>query len=152
MPIDLDLTRDLMDEDLPAAERQAESLGLTLERGSGSLAIDLYIPYTAPDGQPFYLRLRCDGYDEVAPSFQFVNPNNREETGAQWWPRIQGIGYPRGDRGEIVYCTPGIREYHQHPSHRAEAHPKTTWKLARVVALAWRYLYTSGPYAGRGGM
>lgn len=152
MPIDLELTRDLMDEDLPAAQRQAQSLGLALERGNGSHDIDLYIWYTATDEQRYCLRLRCDGYDEVAPSFQFVNPANREELGAQWWPRMQDVGYARDDRGEVIFCTPGTREYHQHSSHRSENHPKTVWKLARVVALSWRYLYGSGPYLGRGGM
>jgi hypothetical protein len=149
---DLELTLDLMAEDLPAAQCQARSLGLALQRGDGDHAIDLYIPYMAPDGVAYLIRLRCDGYDEQAPSFQFVNPANPEETGPQWWARMANIGYPHGDDGEVVYCTPGIREYHQHPSHRQEAHPKGTWKLARVVTLVWQYLYHSGPYAGRGGV
>ncbi len=152
MPHDLDLTLDLIAEDLPAAERQARSLGLALERGDGIHAIDLYIPYTAPDDVRYLIRLRCDGYDEQAPSFQFVNPANLEETGPQWWARMANISYPRGDHGEVVYCTPGIREYHQLSSHRQEAHPKSTWKLARVVALVWQYLYHSGLYVGRGGV
>ncbi len=134
MPHDLDLTLDLIAEDLPAAERQARSLGLALERGDGIHAIDLYIPYTAPDDVRYLIRLRCDGYDE------------------QWWARMANISYPRGDHGEVVYCTPGIREYHQLSSHRQEAHPKSTWKLARVVALVWQYLYHSGLYVGRGGV
>ncbi len=152
MAMDLELTLELMAEDLPAAERQARSLGLALRRGEGQHMIDLYIPFTAPDGSEYLLRLRCDGYDEQAPSFQFVNPANVEEVGPNWWPRMAGIGYPRGDQGEVVYCTPGIREYHRHSSHRQESHPKSTWKLARVVALTWKYLYGSGPYVGRGGM
>src|SRR6266496_806364 len=69
----------------------------------------------------------------------------------QWWPRMSNMGYARGDRGEVVYCTPGTREYHQHASHRQETHPKSSWKLARVVWLAWQYLYHSGSYDGRGG-
>jgi hypothetical protein len=152
MTSDLQLTLDLLEEDLPAAERQARSLGLALRRGEGERAIDFYVPWTAPEGKHYVIRLRCDGYDDQAPSFQFVNPANPEETGPQWWARMAGLGYPRGDRGEVVYCTPGIREYHQHPSHRNESHPKSTWKLGRVVALVWKYLYGSGPYAGRGGV
>src|SRR5689334_21254289 len=98
---DLQLTLDLIADDLPAAERQAQSLDLALQRGEGEKATDLYISYTAPDGQEYLVRLRCDGYDERPPSFQFVNPTNPEETGPQWWPRMDAIGYPRGDRGEV---------------------------------------------------
>ena len=50
MAMDLELTLELMAEDLPTAERQARSLGLALRRGDGQHAIDLYIPFTAPDG------------------------------------------------------------------------------------------------------
>ena len=146
------LTLELLEEDLCAAERQARSLGLALRRGEDEHGVDFYIPYAAPDGENFLIRLRCDGYDDLAPSFQFVNPADPEETGPDWWARMAGLGYPRGDGGEVVFCTPGIREYHQHPSHRHESHPKTTWKLGRVVALVWKYLYASGPYAGRGGV
>ncbi len=152
MALDLELTLDLITEDLPAARRQAQTLDLTLRRGEGERALDFYIPYAAQDGQDYLIRLRCDGYDELAPSFQFVNPQNPEETGSQWWARIAGIGYPRGDHGEVVYCTPGIREYHQHSSHRGEQHSKSAWKLARMIWLTWKYLYDSGPYAGRGGV
>jgi hypothetical protein len=148
MAADPQLTLDLMAEDMTAAKRRARTLSLALRRGRGPLRTDLYIPYTAPDGEKYLLRLRCDGYNEQAPSFQFVNPDNVEDVGAHWWPRMADIGYPRGDRGEVVYCTPGIREYHQHGSHRQESHPKETWKLSRVIALAWRYL--NGRYVGRG--
>ena len=150
--LDLELALDLIAEDLPAAERQAHTLGLSLQRGEDERAFDFYVPYTAQDGQDYLIRLRCDGYDEQAPSFQFVNPQNPEETGPQWWARMAGIGYPRGDQGEVVYCTPGIREYHQHSSHHSEQHPKSVWKLARVIWLTWKYLYDSGSYAGRGGV
>ncbi len=152
MALDLELTLDLIAEDLPTAKRQAQTLGLTLRRGEGEHTLDLYIPYRSQDSQDYLIRLRCNGYDEQAPSFQFVNPQAPEETGSQWWARMADIGYPRGDQGEIVYCTPGIREYHQHPSHRSERHSKSTWKLARVIWLTWKYLYDSGPYAGRGGI
>ena len=152
MAPDPELTLDLIAEDLASAERQANSLGLTLLRGEDQRAFDLYVPYEAPDGEKYLIRLRCDSYDEKAPSFQFVNPDNIEETGPQWWPRMAGMGYARGDRGEVVYCTPGLREYHQHSSHRNESHPKSTWKLARVVTLVWRYLHQSGTYTGRGGV
>lgn len=147
-----ELTLDLIAEDLVAAERQAHSLGLTLLRGEGEHAFDLYVPYVSPDGEKYLVRLRCNGYDEQAPSFQFVNPDNVEETGLHWWPRMANLGCARGDSGEIVYCTPGLREYHQHPSHRNESHLKSTWKLARVLTLVWRYLCQSGNYVGRGGV
>ena len=152
MALDVELTLDLIAEDLPAASRQAQTLGLTLVRGTDERILDFYIPYPAPDGQDYLVRLRCDGYDEQAPSFQFVNPEKPEEAGAQWWARMAGMGYARGDQGQVVYCTPGIREYHQHESHRNEQHSKSIWKLARVVWLTWKYLYDSGSYAGRGGV
>lgn len=150
MALDLDLTIELIAEALPAAERQAHVLGLALQRGEGQKALDFYIPFAAPDAQQYLVRLRCDGYDALAPSFQFVNPTGIEQTGAEWWPRMNGLGYPRSDQGEVVYCTPGIREYHQHMSHRGETYPKTTWCLARVVALTWRYFRMD--YGGRGGV
>ena len=152
MVVDAELTLELIAEDLPGALQQARSLGLTLTRGEGEHAIDLYVPYVLLDDEHYLVRLRCNGYDELAPSFQFVNPVNVEEIGPNWWPRIEGIGYPRGDQGEVVYCTPGIREYHQHSSHRNESHPKSTWKLGRVIGLTWKYLHGSGRYLGRGGV
>ena len=85
----------------------------------------------------------------VAEVFQLLRVTHRE---ARIGARMAGIGYPRGDHGEVVYCTPGIREYHQHSSHRGEQHPKSAWKLARVIWLTWKYLYDSGSYAGRGGV
>lgn len=150
MPQDMQLTLDLIEEDLPSAREQAASLGLKLWRGAGKHALDMFIPHTAADGQVFMLRLRCDGYDREAPSFQFVHPLNWEETGPQYWPGIAGMQLPLNHWGEVIYCTPGVREYHQHPQHRDESHPKSTWKLARVVALAWKYLHGSGPYVGPG--
>jgi hypothetical protein len=152
MPFEFQLSLDLMAEDLPAAERQAKSLGLTLSRGDGAHVLDFYIPHVAPDHNHYLVRLRCNGYDDLAPSFQFVNPANRDETGSQWWPRMAGVSYARGDQSEIVYCTPGLREYHQHSSHRNEVHPKSIWKLGRVISLVWIYLNRSGAYTGRGGV
>src|SRR5260370_42329055 len=140
MTVDVELVLDLMAEDLPAAERQVQTLGLPLRRGEGDHAFDLYIPYTAQDGQDYLIRLRCDGYDEQAPSFQFVNPQNPEETGPQWWARMAGIGYPHVDHGEVGYCTPVIREYHQHFNHLSEEPPKSTWELCRVIWLSVYYL------------
>lgn len=148
--MDLHLCLDLLEEDLPAAERLARSLGLELQRGTGPRRHDIYIPWAAPDGEKYLIRLRCDGYDEQAPSFQFVNPANPEETGPQWWARMNGMGYPRGDGAEVVYCTPGIREYHNHPSHRHESHPKSAWRLPTVIFLVWKYV--SGQYGGKGGV
>jgi hypothetical protein len=148
--MDPQLARELLAEDWPAAAGQARALGLELRRGKGDYEQDVYVSFTAPDGEQYLLRLRCDGYDEVPPSFQFVNPTNPDEAGPRWWPRMELGGLARGERGEIVYCTAGIREYHQHPSHRHESHPKTTWKLARVVSLAWHYLNRCGRYLGRG--
>lgn len=147
-PLDPQLTLDLLAEDLPAAEHQARELGLVLRRGVGAQATDLFIPYNAPDGQQYLVRLRCDGYDARAPSFQFVNPSDPDEVGPQWWPQMAGVGCARGERGEVVYCTPGIREYHEHPSHRGEIHPKSIWKLPRVISLTWKYLVEQ--YVGRG--
>ena len=151
MPLDRQLALDLINDDFPAARLQAVSLGLELRRPDPN-GMDLFLPYRAPDGVEFLLRLRCDGYDDLAPSFQFVSPLNPELTGPDFWPRMEGLGYARGDRGEIVFCTPGVREYHQHPSHRAESHVKSIWKLPRVVAVAWQYLMRSGRYIGRGGV
>ncbi len=51
MALDLELTLDLIAEDLPAAKRQAQTLSLTLQRGEGERALDFYIPYAAQDGQ-----------------------------------------------------------------------------------------------------
>lgn len=152
MQHDLNLTLDLIAEDLPAAERLATSLGLALQRGIGQYATDLYVPFFPTRSDAFLLRLRCDGYDDFAPSFQFVNPGNVEQLGEQWWPRMEAISYPRGEQNDVLYCTPGIREYHQHPSHRHEVHSKATWKLPRVIYLVWKYMHGSGAYLGRGGM
>jgi len=147
----LELTLDLIAEDWPAAERQARSLGLTLQR-RGPESVDLLIPYRARDEHDFLLRLRCDGYDELAPSFQFVNPANPDVVGPEYWPRMSGVSYARGDAGEVVFCTAGVREYHQHQSHRNESHPKSKWKLPCVVVLAWQYFRRSGDYMGPGGV
>ena len=151
MASDVELTLDLIAEDLPSAELQAQSLDLKLNRGESELATDFYISFTAPDNETFLLRLRCTGYDTHAPSFQFVNPDNVEETGPEWWPRMENISYARGNSGEIVYCTPGTLEYHCHSSHCNESHPKSSWKLARVIFLVWKYFH-SGKYLGRGGV
>ena len=149
--MDAQLTRDLIAEEYPMAERQAQSLGLALRRHNpGEAETDLFVTYVAPDGETYLLRLRCDGYDGIAPSFQFVNPGNTEETGAKWWPRFASMSHPRGDNDEIVFCVAGIREYHRHPQHLNDPRAKELWKLARVVSLAWNYLNRNGPYVGRG--
>jgi hypothetical protein len=147
---DAQLTLDLISEDLPAAQRQAKSLGLTLHRRAPE-SIDLLIPF-ALESRDFLLRLRCDGYDDLAPSFQFVSPSDPDLTGPELWPRMSEVSYARGVAGEVVLCTPGVREYHQHPSHCSESHPKATWKLPKIICLAWRYLCDSGSYLGPGGV
>ncbi len=149
MPNDPQLTLDLIAEDLPAAELQARTLGIELVRRTPE-SVDFLVPYRAEDSREFLVRLRCDGYDDLAPSFQFVSPANPDITGAEHWARMSDISYARGDAGEVVFCTPGVREFHQHPSHRAEVHAKTTWKLARVVMLVWEYFFRSGTYVGPG--
>ena len=146
---DSQLTLDLIAEDLPAAQAQAKALGLELIRRAPD-SIDLLVPHHARDHRDYLVRLRCDGYDGIAPSFQFVDPTNPDVTGDQYWARMSGIGYARGDRGEVVFCTAGVREYHQHSSHRGEVHPKSIWKLPRVVALVWDYFFRSGNYVGPG--
>jgi hypothetical protein len=150
VPDDPQLALDLIAGDLPAAQVQANALGLELIRRAPE-SIDLLLPHhTAQDNRDYLIRLRCDGYDGVAPSFQFVDPTNPDLTGGQYWARMSGIGYARGDLGEVVFCTAGVREYHQHPSHRGEVHPKSTWRLARVVTLVWDYFFRSGDYIGPG--
>lgn len=151
MALSPELTLELIAEDWPAAERQARRLGLTLNR-RGPDSVDLLVPYQPTADQEFLVRLRCDGYDDVAPSFQFVDPANPDLTGPQYWARMSGISYARGDAGEVVLCTPGVREYHQHQSHRAESHPKSTWKLPRVIYLVWNYFNSSGCFVGAGGV
>lgn len=148
--MDLQLSLDLLDEDFAAAERLAHTLGLVLRRGDADHQLDVYVPYTAPDGQEYLLRLRCDGYDELPPSFQWVNPEDPDEEGPQWWPRMPQVSCVRGARGEVVYCTIGTREYHQHPSHCRESHPKSVWALPMLVKLTWQYLHCNGDYARRG--
>lgn len=103
MRYDLNLTLDLIAEEMPTVERQAQSLDLAFHRGEDQHAVDFYISYHPILDEAYLLRLRCDRYDEQAPSFQFVNPLDIEQTGQEWWPRMSAISYPRGDQNEVVY-------------------------------------------------
>ena len=116
----------------------------------GATALDLLIRYVAKDGERYLLRLRCDGYDEQAPSFQFVNPVNTDETGNRWWPRFSQQSIARLDDGTAVFCAYGIREYHLHTSHRGEARDKTKWTLSKLMTLTWEFFNRAGEYQGRG--
>lgn len=116
----------------------------------GATALDLLIPYVAKDGDRYLLRLRCDGYDEQPPSFQFVNPLNTDDTGNQWWPRFSQQSIARLDDGTAVFCAYGVREYHQHTSHRGEARDKTKWTLSKLMSLTWEFFNRAGEYQGRG--
>lgn len=111
---------------------------------------DLLVPYQAPDKEWYVLRLRCDGYDEEPPSFQFVNPADIEETGDKWWPRLSRQSIARLNDRTPVFCAYGIREYHRHDSHRNETRDKTRWTLPQVVTRAWEFFTKAGEYQGRG--
>src|SRR5487761_1034286 len=74
---------------------------------------DVFVEYrTVVAGSIFCVRLRCDnGYPISPPSVTFVNPANRQDGQATFWPSDAEQAIKRGNNPPFI-CLPGIREYH----------------------------------------
>jgi len=61
----------------------------------------------------FLARVRCTEYPKKAPSFQFVDPNTKQE-GAQYWPNAGPFQAAISrSQSQPQLCIPGIREFHE---------------------------------------
>jgi hypothetical protein len=149
--VDPELVQAVIERDWGAFVAQSTRLGLDVPSRAGT---DVFVPVRPKDStEMFFAVLSCDDYDLVAPLLDFADPQDRDQRGAKFWPRMAAA-----PMNSIVYeektlpiiCTPGTRGYHLHPSHSAENWPATTWRLPRVASLLWRFTYEMGPYGGRG--
>jgi hypothetical protein len=149
--VDIELVNAVIDRDWAAFAAQSARLGL----GTPTRTItDILVPLQ-PIGssEEFLAVLSCDDYDVIAPLLDFADPGNPAERGGPYWPKmadapINSIAY--AGRTIPIICTPGTRGYHLHTSHKAESWPASTWKLAKVASLLWRFTHKMGAYHGRG--
>jgi hypothetical protein len=149
--MDLGLVYAVIDRDWADFAAQSHRLGLGVPNRVGT---DIFMPLQPPGASEAFLAvLGCDDYDTIAPLLDFANPGNPAERGRAHWPKIAGapmnsIEY-EGTAMPII-CTPGTRGYHLHSSHAKENWPASTWKLAKVASLLWRFTCQMGAYQGRG--
>lgn len=113
--------------------------------------VDILVGITGSDDR-FRAVLLCDGYDSQAPVLDFADLDG-VEIGREHWPRMASA--PMNSivfegRHLPILCVAGTRGYHLHDSHKAEAHPRSSWALPAVATILWRLTAQWGPYQGRG--
>lgn len=94
---------------------------------------DVYVGFkTVRGGQELTVRLRCDnGYPLTPPSVSFVNPANRSDGQAAFWPSDGEQAIKRGNNPPFI-CLPGIREYHER--HQGAPPSRADVSLSRIVS------------------
>jgi hypothetical protein len=105
-------------------------LGITsLERSGATILVGFVRPQ---DGQPFMLRLRCEGWPIQPPSVDFVNSTTRLDEGPTVWPSDGEQAFKTTSQPRFV-CLPGTREYHN-------AHGAATGELLKPAVLVHQIL------------
>ena len=69
-------------------------------------------------------RFNFDSWDAIPPSLELFDPDTKATLQWERWP--QGgwaVGSPHPLTQKPFLCLPGIREFHDHPSHTADAWP-----------------------------
>ncbi len=94
---------------------------------------DVFVEFrTVATGSVFSLRLRCDnGYPIAPPSVSFVNPADRRDAQATFWPSDGEQAIKRGNSPPFI-CLPGIREYHER--HKGAPPSRADVSLSRIVS------------------
>jgi hypothetical protein len=149
--VDVQLLDAVLERDWASFSAQCARLRLGPPRRAGS-RIDVPVTPTGTT-DPYVAVLLCDDYDARAPLLDFANPTNPAELGALWWPNMATAPYNTityQGRQIPILCTPGTLGYHLHPSHYAETHQRTIWRLPKVATLIARLVHHWGPYQGRG--
>lgn len=149
--MDLILVESLIERDWQAFTQVCRSLAVGTPERSGDLIHISCKPTGASD--EFLAVIECDEYDAQAPLLDFANPKDFTDVGRHWWPRMQGAPYNNielGGRHVPILCVQGTRGYHLHPSHCAEQHDRSTWRLATTATILHRLLHQWAPYVSRG--
>jgi hypothetical protein len=131
----------IIDRDWQDTVAQALRLDLGTPERRG-LRID--IPVIPPgSGEAFRAVLLCDDYDARPPLLDFADIAHPGLVGREYWPSIENApmnAVTIDGRYVPILCLVGTRGYHLHPSHVAEQHPKSCWRLPAVVVILHRFL------------
>lgn len=149
--MDRELVASLIDRDFAPFAKACRTLGIGVpERSDDRITLPC-----RPRGteEEFLAVVECDGYDSQAPLLDFANPDDPAEVGRKWWPSMQAAPFNTvviGGRDLPILCVKGTRGYHLHPSHQAEQHDRSVWRLPETAVLIHRLLHEWGPYVKRG--
>jgi hypothetical protein len=123
-------SRGFLEKEVERLRRHAPLLSITKIEVEGW---DVFVEFrTVVAGSIFSLRLRCDnGYPITPPSVSFVNPADRRNSQASFWPSDGEQAIKRGNNPPFI-CLPGIREYHDR--HQGAPPSSADVSLSRIVS------------------
>ena len=81
----------------------------------------LEVGFSAQDDARLRLRFTCDDWNDRPPSVQFLDSEGRPVPTIERDPASVFNNSPHPATGKPFICMKGVREYHTHPSHTADA-------------------------------
>lgn len=101
----------------------------------------LDVGFSSPDGARLRLRLSCDDWNDKPPSVQFCDWEGRPLGSIQRDPAGVFNNSPHPLTRLPFACMRGVREYHTHPSHVADAwaavKANDKFSLGGIVTQLW---------------
>jgi len=128
-------------------DRAVANLGaeLCLARGWTVLATAypvLEVEFSAPTREPIRLRARCDSWDSVPVSLEWLDAEGGALANIPQGPGGQLNNSSHPQTGRPFVCMAGVREYHTHPSHLGDSwdnyRGRPGYDLGGVITQVWR--------------
>jgi hypothetical protein len=98
---------------------------------------DLVLDLPHPSGARRRFRLRCDDWNEIAPSVMPIDADGAEMIGQPVGPYWTTLNNYWG------LCVPGTREYHQHHTENPWNQHRAAAPLAAIVGKVYHFYRTS---------
>jgi Predicted metal binding domain len=102
----------------------------------------LEIGFATPGRQPLRIRARCDGWNGVPLSIEWLDAAGDALTAIPQGPGGQLNNSPHPQTGRPFVCMAGVREYHTHPSHIGDVwesyKDQSGYDIGGIITRVWR--------------
>ena len=102
----------------------------------------LEVEFSADDGARLRLRLACDDWNDRPPSVVFLDAQGQALPSIERDPAGVFNNSAHPSTGKPFICMKGVREYHTHPSHIADAwatvRNNDRFTLGGILTQIWR--------------
>ncbi|MGA3123165.1 MAG: putative metal-binding protein [Polyangiaceae bacterium] len=102
----------------------------------------LEVGFAAVDRQTVRVRARCDGWNGIPPSIEWLDGGGRVLSSIPSGPGGQLNNSAHPTTGRPFVCMPGVREYHTHSSHTGDVWEnykgRPGYDLGGVITQVWR--------------